>query len=367
MGGTFDPIHHGHLVAASEVAQSFDLDEVIFVPTGQPWQKQAVSSSEHRYLMTVIATASNPRFTVSRVDIDRAGPTYTIDTLREVKGQRPDAELFFITGADALAQILSWRDHDELWDLAHFVAVSRPGHVLSTAGLPTDDVSQLEIPALGIKKQQTLVFGEKDASEGLKLKTTTGGFLMAVYNTNLTVDANAVELWWPAGYGKQPIYDVLISFTPEAMENACAVPTNTGATRKLLDFFVAAAAEEADYREENPMPIGGTFVASSGNLPPACAKAVQDFTTFRRRIGFRTVELIRLPIAEAVKDLFPPGEKGWDRDAGFYQQKDNGDGHWAQTKDGIWKHFAKNANQSDVDGESFYFKVNGVPIYMKVR
>ncbi|HYJ49425.1 MAG TPA: nicotinate-nucleotide adenylyltransferase [Microbacterium sp.] len=150
MGGTFDPIHNGHLVAASEVAQSFDLDEVVFVPTGQPWQKDDVSPSEHRYLMTVIATASNPQFTVSRVDIDRAGPTYTIDTLRELKNQRPDAELFFITGADALAQILSWRDHDELWDLAHFVAVSRPGHVLSTAGLPTDDVSQLEIPALAI-------------------------------------------------------------------------------------------------------------------------------------------------------------------------------------------------------------------------
>jgi nicotinate-nucleotide adenylyltransferase len=150
MGGTFDPIHHGHLVAASEVAQSFDLDEVIFVPTGQPWQKDDVSPSEHRYLMTVIATASNPRFTVSRVDIDRAGPTYTIDTLRELKKQRPSAELYFITGADAIAQILSWRDHDELWDMAHFVAVSRPGHVLSTAGLPTDDVSQLEIPALAI-------------------------------------------------------------------------------------------------------------------------------------------------------------------------------------------------------------------------
>ncbi len=150
MGGTFDPIHHGHLVAASEVAQSFELDEVIFVPTGQPWQKSGVSPSEHRYLMTVIATASNPRFTVSRVDIDREGPTYTIDTLHELKTQRPDAELFFITGADAIAQILSWRDHDELWDLAHFVAVSRPGHDLSTAGLPTEDVSQLEIPALAI-------------------------------------------------------------------------------------------------------------------------------------------------------------------------------------------------------------------------
>ncbi|MGB3731262.1 nicotinate-nucleotide adenylyltransferase [Microbacterium sp.] len=150
MGGTFDPIHHGHLVAASEVAHSFDLDEVVFVPTGRPWQKQNVSPSEHRYLMTVIATASNPQFTVSRVDIDRDGPTYTIDTLRDLKRERPGAELFFITGADAVAQILSWRDHDELWDLAHFVAVSRPGHVLSTAGLPTDDVSQLEVPALTI-------------------------------------------------------------------------------------------------------------------------------------------------------------------------------------------------------------------------
>ena len=150
MGGTFDPIHHGHLVAASEVAQWFDLDEVIFVPTGEPWQKSGVSAGEHRYLMTVIATASNPRFTVSRVDIDRGGLTYTIDTLRDLQAERPGAELFFITGADAIAQILSWREHDELWDLAHFVAVSRPGHVLSTDGLPTDDVSQLEIPALAI-------------------------------------------------------------------------------------------------------------------------------------------------------------------------------------------------------------------------
>ncbi len=150
MGGTFDPIHHGHLVAASEAAHSFDLDEVVFVPTGQPWQKSGVSNREHRYEMTVISTASNPRFTVSRVDIDREGPTYTIDTLRDLSAQRPGAELFFITGADAVAQILSWRDHDELWNLAHFVAVSRPGHVLSTEGLPSERVSQLEIPAMAI-------------------------------------------------------------------------------------------------------------------------------------------------------------------------------------------------------------------------
>ncbi len=150
MGGTFDPIHNGHLVAASEVAASFDLDEVVFVPTGRPWQKSEVTPSEHRYLMTVIATASNPGFTVSRVDVDRSGPTYTIDTLRDLQRQRPGADLFFITGADAVAQILSWRDHDELWELAHFVAVSRPGHPLSAAGLPSEHVSLLEIPALAI-------------------------------------------------------------------------------------------------------------------------------------------------------------------------------------------------------------------------
>ncbi|HZW41110.1 MAG TPA: nicotinate-nucleotide adenylyltransferase [Agromyces sp.] len=150
MGGTFDPIHHGHLVAASEVAQSHDLDEVIFVPTGEPSYKTQVTSAEHRYLMTVIATASNPQFTVSRVDIDRSKPTFTIDTLRDIRRERRDADLYFITGADAIAQILSWKDVDELWELAHFVAVSRPGHVLSVSGLPEQDVSLLEVPALAI-------------------------------------------------------------------------------------------------------------------------------------------------------------------------------------------------------------------------
>ncbi len=150
MGGTFDPIHHGHLVAASEVAQHFALDEVVFVPTGHPWQKDNVTGGEHRYLMTVIATAANPRFTVSRVDIDRTGPTYTVDTLRDIRESRPDADLFFISGADAIAQILSWKDVDQLWDLAHFIAVSRPGHDLSISGLPERGVSLLEVPALAI-------------------------------------------------------------------------------------------------------------------------------------------------------------------------------------------------------------------------
>jgi nicotinate-nucleotide adenylyltransferase len=152
MGGTFDPIHHGHLVAASEAAHLLDLDEVVFVPTGQPYRKDArrVSPPEHRYLMTVIATASNPSFTVSRVDVDREGPTYTRDTLVDLRAQRPDDELFFITGADALAQILSWKGVEELWELAHFVGVTRPGHELSGAGLPQDKVTLLEVPAMAI-------------------------------------------------------------------------------------------------------------------------------------------------------------------------------------------------------------------------
>nr|WP_281283947.1 nicotinate-nucleotide adenylyltransferase [Glutamicibacter creatinolyticus] len=150
MGGTFDPIHNGHLVAASEVAAEYDLDEVVFVPTGEPWQKadRKVTPAEQRYLMTVIATASNPRFTVSRVDIDREGPTYTIDTLRDLRAERPEAELFFITGADAMSQIMSWKNADELWNQAHFVGVTRPGHQMPEVA--QSSASELEIPALSI-------------------------------------------------------------------------------------------------------------------------------------------------------------------------------------------------------------------------
>ncbi len=153
MGGTFDPIHHGHLVAASEVADRYALDEVVFVPTGQPWQKteHAVTPAEDRYLMTVIATASNPRFSVSRVDVDRVGPTYTVDTLRELRDQYGEkTELFFITGADALSRILSWKDADQLFELAHFVGVTRPGFMLTDAHLPADVVSLVQVPAMAI-------------------------------------------------------------------------------------------------------------------------------------------------------------------------------------------------------------------------
>jgi len=132
MGGTFDPIHHGHLVAASEVQNVFGLAQVVFVPTwAQPFKKgRRVTPAEHRYLMTVIATASNNRFTVSRVDIDRGGTTYTIDTLHDIAAEYPGAELYFITGADALAQILTWKDNEEIFGLAHLVGVTRPGHAL---------------------------------------------------------------------------------------------------------------------------------------------------------------------------------------------------------------------------------------------
>ncbi|WP_083408185.1 nicotinate-nucleotide adenylyltransferase [Mycolicibacterium rutilum] len=158
MGGTFDPIHHGHLVAASEVADRFELDEVVFVPTGQPWQKgRDVTAPEDRYLMTVIATASNPRFSVSRVDIDRGGPTYTKDTLRDLHRLNPDADLFFITGADALASILTWQNFEEMFSIANFVGVSRPGYELdgkhiaaAIKELPDDALQLVEVPALAI-------------------------------------------------------------------------------------------------------------------------------------------------------------------------------------------------------------------------
>lgn len=156
MGGTFDPIHHGHLVAASEVADKFQLDEVVFVPTGVPWQKhdRDVSLAEDRYLMTVIATASNPRFSVSRVDIDRPGDTYTVDTLKDLRAERgDDVDLFFISGADAVRQILTWYGADELFDLAHFVGVTRPGIPMTQDDLnhlPENAVTLLEVPALAI-------------------------------------------------------------------------------------------------------------------------------------------------------------------------------------------------------------------------
>ncbi|VDG76296.1 nicotinic acid mononucleotide adenylyltransferase [Actinobaculum suis] len=152
MGGTFDPIHHGHLVAASEVQYRYNLDEVVFVPTGNPAFKQDrhVTLAEHRYLMAVIATSSNTRFTVSRADIERGGITYTVDTLRDLHQIYPDAELFFITGADILPEILRWKEPEELWNLAKFIGVTRPGHKISEEVLRDKHFEVVEVPAMAI-------------------------------------------------------------------------------------------------------------------------------------------------------------------------------------------------------------------------
>jgi nicotinate-nucleotide adenylyltransferase len=157
MGGTFDPIHYGHLVTAEEALDQFKLAGVIFVPTGQPWMKEhgAVSPAEDRYLMTVIATASNPLFRVSRMEIDREGPTYTVDTLRGLKGELgEDADLFFVTGADAVLEIFQWKEQQELFDLAHFIAATRPGYDIAAfeeqAPQHNPAVTVMNVPALAI-------------------------------------------------------------------------------------------------------------------------------------------------------------------------------------------------------------------------
>lgn len=152
MGGTFDPVHMGHLVTAEQARVDVGLDEVVFVPAGSPWQKPDVTSPEHRYLMTVLATAANPWFSVSRMEVDRDGPTYTVDTLRDLRESLEDTELFFITGADAILNILTWKDADEALSLATFVAATRPGYDLAALREHdlTGQVTLLDVPALAI-------------------------------------------------------------------------------------------------------------------------------------------------------------------------------------------------------------------------
>ncbi len=161
MGGTFDPIHYGHLVTAAAVLAEFSLEQVIFIPTGNPAHKDLkyVSNAEQRYLMTVLATTENPKFAVSRMEIDRIGITYTIDTIKELRNLLGDeTEIFFITGADAINQILTWRDAEELLKLCNFVAVTRPGYLSDELYKETEKLKVrfasklffLEVPALAI-------------------------------------------------------------------------------------------------------------------------------------------------------------------------------------------------------------------------
>jgi len=159
MGGTFDPIHFGHLVTAEEALIQFNLDRVLFMPTGSPAFKsgQRITSAEDRYLMTVVATASNPDFDVSRMEVDRPGLTYTVDTLLALRAEYgPGAELFFITGADAVWDIVGWKDADQVASLATFIAATRPGYDLAAARASHDiqatgfRIEYIEVPALAV-------------------------------------------------------------------------------------------------------------------------------------------------------------------------------------------------------------------------
>ncbi|HEX2241398.1 MAG TPA: nicotinate-nucleotide adenylyltransferase [Actinomycetota bacterium] len=153
MGGTFDPIHLGHLVAASEALHHFALDRIIFIPAARPWQKESYSDAEDRFLMTSFAASAHPRFAVSRMELDRKGPTYTYETmasLREFHG--PAIQLFFIVGADAVLKLGSWHGLEHLRPLASLIAVTRPGHDLEQLK-PVEswpEVEVMEMPAVGI-------------------------------------------------------------------------------------------------------------------------------------------------------------------------------------------------------------------------
>ena len=161
MGGTFDPIHNGHLVTAEAVRHRFKVDRVVFIPTGRPAHKanKKVTHNEHRYLMTVLATMRNENFEVSRIEIDRPGATYTIDTIEELKRIcRPDVRLYFITGADAINQIMSWKQPERLLTLCDFVAVTRPGYDRARLFEDIGEIREkyasrihfMEVPALAI-------------------------------------------------------------------------------------------------------------------------------------------------------------------------------------------------------------------------
>ncbi len=164
MGGTFDPIHYGHLVTAEAVMHEYQIDQVLFIPSGQPPHKtdSQVTSADHRYLMTLLATETNPRFFSSRIEIDRKGYTYTIDTIRELKEMYPGSEIYFITGADAFSNILTWKNPELLLSSCHFVAATRPGYSRAKAAPQiealmdqhADTLHYLEVPALSISSSE---------------------------------------------------------------------------------------------------------------------------------------------------------------------------------------------------------------------
>lgn len=154
MGGTFDPIHVGHLIVAAEALHALNLSEVIFVPAALPWQKTPTESAADRLAMTRIAVASEPRFSVSDVDLVRGGNTYTVDTLTDIALAHPDAEIFLLLGTDALAGIASWKEPERIFSLAHVVCLARPGTpALSQETLP-GEVTFLTVPAIDISSSE---------------------------------------------------------------------------------------------------------------------------------------------------------------------------------------------------------------------
>jgi len=163
LGGTFDPVHLGHLVVASEVHDALGLDEIVLVPAGSPWQKagRPVTSGDHRLLMTELAVADDVRMSVSRVDLDRPGPTYGVDTVRDLRAVHgPDAELHFLTGADALAGLPTWHEVDRFLDeVSSVVGFARTGHPLAVPpGLPADrfhlvETTVVDVSSTGVRRK----------------------------------------------------------------------------------------------------------------------------------------------------------------------------------------------------------------------
>lgn len=178
MGGTFDPIHSGHLLMAEEARQAFGIQLVVFVPNGQPAHKKgyAVTLPEHRYAMTLLATASNPHFACSRLEIERAGPSYSIDTIRHFRQEYPELEhLYFITGADAILQILTWRDHESLLKECEFIAVTRPGFHLEDLPERAGEIFKKHVkflPIPGLDISSTMIRNRVADGHTIKYLTT---------------------------------------------------------------------------------------------------------------------------------------------------------------------------------------------------
>ena len=204
MGGTFDPIHYGHLVTAEQAREALQLDLVLFMPAGSPAFKQGqrVTGAEDRYAMTVLATAANPAFDASRFEIDREGVTYTVDTLRALREHYPDnVKLFFITGADAIIDIVTWRDAEHIATLATLIAATRPGYDIEqakariAASALNFDVRYIEIPALAVSS--TNIRERVGAGKSVRYLTSESviGYIRknGLYNTSVTERVDALD------------------------------------------------------------------------------------------------------------------------------------------------------------------------------